>query len=70
MYAFFDFLKFAICMFFAYVFFGAVFIKPYGDIQVLEDPRKEVFMQDCLSVSINSKQDCEIIFKDLTGDTK
>ena len=64
-----DFFKFAICIFFAYIFLGAIFIKPDPSLSnpVIEDPRKEVFMEDCLSVSINTKQDCNQIFKDLTG---
>lgn len=68
MMAFLELLRFGICIFFVYIFFGALFLKPDPSLQpVLEDPRKEVFMQDCLSVSINTKKDCEVIFKDLTG---
>lgn len=41
----------------------ADYIKQPDQIQT--DPNKEPFMEDCLAVVMNTKTDCEIIYKDL-----
>lgn len=64
-------IKLAIFMFFFTVFGLALLlgrIPDSGDSnRIPEDYRKGVFMEDCLSVTMNTKQYCEGTFKELTG---
>lgn len=63
-------IKLCIFLFFFTVFGLALVLKTTPELGytsgLQEDPRKEVFMEDCLSVSMNSKQYCERTFKELT----
>jgi hypothetical protein len=61
--------KLAIFMFFFTVFGLALVmgrIPESSASQIQEDTRKEVFMEDCLSVTMNTKLYCERTFKELT----
>jgi hypothetical protein len=63
-------IKLAIFMFFFTVFGLALVmgrIPESSASQIQEDARKEVFMEDCLSVTMNTKPYCERTFKELTG---
>ena len=64
-------IKLVIFLFFFTVFGLALVLKTNPELGytngLQEDPRKEAFMEDCLSVSMNSKFYCEQTFKELTG---
>jgi hypothetical protein len=68
-----DFFKTAILGLIACILFFNVFGRPQslaeyieGQEQVASDPVKQDFMEDCLSVTMNTKFYCERTFKELT----
>ena len=66
-------IKLIIFLFFFTVFGLALILGRIPDSannnRIQEDPRKIVFMEDCLSVTMNTKQYCEKTFKELTEET-
>ena len=61
-----DCIKFIIFIFFAFAFLGYWTSEPKAVVQV--DEKKEVFMEDCMSVVMNTKKVCELIYNDLKRD--
>lgn len=61
-----DCIKFIVFAFLLMAFMGHIISNQNPVKEQVVDERKEVFMEDCLSVSYNTKRDCEIIFKQLT----
>jgi len=63
-------IKLCIFLFFFTVFGLALVMGRIPDSsdnnRIQEDSRKAVFMEDCLSVTMNTKQYCERTFKELT----
>lgn len=60
-----DCIKFAVFLFFLMAFIGHLIGSSPTKSESF-DEKKEVFMEDCMSVSFNTKRDCEIIYKQLT----